>query len=113
MQSCPSSHQWMTLWICCSKEEILDFLNPFSDGLTDQERNAQRLQEIDQEIAEEQPRIDRSFAGENEYVGSETLYTRFKYSYRKTSTRKDQNLKKMNLLVLRQNQKPTQKKLLQ
>ena len=37
-----------------SKEEILDFLNPFSDGLTDQERNAQRLQEIDQEIAEEQ-----------------------------------------------------------
>ena len=32
-----------------------------------------RLQEIDQEIAEEQARIDRSFAGENEYVGSETM----------------------------------------
>lgn len=56
-----------------SKEEILDFLNPFSDGLTDQERNAQRLQEIDQEIAQEQARIDRSQAGENEYFGSEEM----------------------------------------
>ena len=56
-----------------SKEEILDFLNPFSDGLTDQERNAQRLQEIDQEIAQEQGKIDRSQAGENEYFGSEEM----------------------------------------